>query len=226
MSMQQHEFHDAPPIVEQGSPEWRALRLGKVTASRITDVCARIKNGSWGASRKNYAAELIVERLTGKPGEGFKSPAMQWGSDCEPEARAAYEFFRNAEIEPASFVDHPEIDMAGASPDGFVGLDGLVEFKCPNTATHLSTLLTGEMPPEYMAQVQFQMACTGRHWVDWCSFDPRLPPQMQLIVIRIERDEVEIARVAEIVREFLNEIDDGVIELRERFPGAAQGEGF
>jgi hypothetical protein len=82
------------------------------------------------------------------------------------------------------------------------------------------------MPPEYMAQVQFQMACTGRHWVDWCSFDPRLPPQMQLIVIRIDRDEAEIARVAEIVREFLNEIDDGVIELRERFPGAAQGEGF
>ena len=210
------DFHDAPAIAAQGTPEWALERCGKATGSRITDICARTKSG-WGASRKNYAAELIAERLTGRPQQSYQSWQMKRGSDCEPEARAAYEFFRNAEIEAAPFVSHPTIDMAGASPDGFVGDDGLVEFKCPMTATHLATLVVGEVPSEYVPQVQFQMACTGRKWVDWCSFCPELPPQMQLVVIRVYRDEEEIAKINGTVAGFLSEVDDAVIELRDRY---------
>lgn len=123
-------------IIAQGSAEWHQQRLGKVTASRISDMLARTKTG-WGAGRANYLSELVIERLTGQPTESYKSAAMQWGTDQEPDARAAYEFRNDATIEQTGFVDHPVIPMSGASPDGFVGTDGLVEIKCPLTATHI-----------------------------------------------------------------------------------------
>lgn len=203
-------------MIEQGSTEWKAMRLGKATASRIADVVAKTKTG-WGASRANYMAELIAERLTGNAAEGFTNAAMQWGTEKEPEALAAYEFLTNEEIERVSFYEHPNIAMAGASPDGLVGGDGLVEVKCPNTATHLETLLGDNVPAKYVTQMQWQMACTDRAWCDFCSYDPRLPEEMRLFVRRVPRDAAMIASLEKDVAAFLAEIDQKVTALRARY---------
>jgi putative phage-type endonuclease len=196
------------------------VRCGKVTASRVADVIARTKTG-YGASRANYAAELIAERLTQSTAPGFTNAAMQWGTDQEPHARAAYSFLHDVDVEEIAFVDHPEIAMSGASPDGLVGLDGLVEFKCPNTATHLDTLLSETVPGKYITQMQWQMACTGRAWCDFASFDPRLPPSMQLFVKRVDRDASLILDLETEVSAFLAEIDAKVAALTERYARAA-----
>lgn len=200
----------------QQSEEWFAARLGKVTASRVADVIARTKSGP-SASRANYMAELVAERLTGTRAEGFTSPAMQWGTEQEPEARLAYEFRTDATVEQVGFILHPTIDMAGASPDGLVLTDGLVEIKCPNTATHIETLLTGSIPGKYVTQIEWQMACTGRSWCDFASFDPRLPEEMRLFVKRFDRDDKRISEMEEQVREFLFELDTTVRRLSERY---------
>lgn len=200
----------------QGSEEWFSARRGKVTASRVSDVIARTKNG-WGAGRKNYMAELVAERLTGTTADGFISPAMRWGTETEPQARAAYEFFRDAAVTEVGFVDHPTILMAGASPDGLVGDDGLIEIKCPNTATHIETLSGSGIPDKYIVQMQWQMACTERGWCDFASFDPRMPADMQLHVERIERDGERVAELEQQVSEFLAELDATVSDLRSRF---------
>ncbi|MFP5078262.1 lambda exonuclease family protein [Rhizobium sp. YIM 134829] len=187
----------------QGSPEWHALRCGKVTASRVADVVARTKSG-WGASRSNYAAELIAERLTGVAAEGFTNAAMQWGTDQEPNARLAYEFMQNVTVEQIAFVVHPRIGDSGASPDGLVGEDGLVEIKCPNTATHIDTLIKQDIPAKYITQMMWQMACTGRQWCDFVSYDPRLPESMQLFVKRVTRDDAVIDELETAVAVFLD----------------------
>src|SRR5262245_12506754 len=135
----------------QGTAEWHAERLGKVTASRIADVVAKTKTG-WGASRANYMAELVAERLTGIPQDTYVNVAMQWGLDHEAEARAAYEFRRDVEVIEVGFVSHPDIAESGASPDGLIGIDGLVEIKCPNTATHIETLLGTPFAEKYILQ--------------------------------------------------------------------------
>jgi putative phage-type endonuclease len=207
-------------MIVQGSPEWFAVRCGKVTASRVADVIAKTKTG-YGASRANYAAELIAERLTQSTAPGFTNAAMQWGTDQEPHARAAYSLLHDVDVEEIAFVDHPEIAMSGASPDGLVGLDGLVEFKCPNTATHLDTLLSETVPGKYITQMQWQMACTGRAWCDFASFDPRLPPSMQLFVKRVKRDASLILDLEAQVADFLAEIDAKVAALTERYARAA-----
>lgn len=192
--------------IVQGSPEWHAIRLGKVTASRVADLMAKTKTG-WGASRKNYMAELIAERLTGVAADSYTNSAMQWGIDTEPHARAAYEFFGEAAVQTVGFVGHPKIMMAGASPDGLVGPEGLVEIKCPNTATHIDTLLAKEVPSKYIPQMQFQMACSGRGWCDFVSFDPRMPERLRLFVKRVPRDPAYIAEMETAVVEFLAELD-------------------
>lgn len=204
----------------QGSPEWFAMRAGKVTASRVADVIARTKTG-YGASRANYAAELIAERLTGTTAPSFTNAAMQWGTDTEPKARDAYCFRHDVDVAEIGFVDHPTIAMTGASPDGLVGAEGLVEIKCPNTATHLDTLLGETVPGKYVTQMQWQMACTGRAWCDFASFDPRLPASMSLFVRRIERDDAMIADLEREVAAFIAEIDDKVARLNERYARAA-----
>jgi putative phage-type endonuclease len=186
----------------QGSDEWKQLRLGKVTASRVADVIAKTKTG-WGASRANYAAELIAERLTGVAAEGFTNAAMQWGIDQEPAARVAYEFMHDATVEQVAFVVHPRIPDAGASPDGLVGESGLVEIKCPNTSTHIDTLINQTIPAKYITQMQWQMACTGRQWCDFVSYDPRMPESMQLFVHRVPRDDALIAEMETAVAVFL-----------------------
>jgi putative phage-type endonuclease len=193
-------------VSEQLSPEWFSARLGKVTASRVADVIAKTKTG-WGAARANYAAQLIAERLTGVVQESYTNSAMQWGVDTEEEARTAYEFRTDATVIPAWFMEHPTIAMSGASPDGLIDDDGLLELKCPNTATHLETLLGGSLPAKYVTQMQWQMACSGRSWCDFASYDPRMPEAMRLFVKRVRRDEKMIGELEAAVVEFLSELD-------------------
>lgn len=204
--------------MQQKSPEWYAARAGKATASRISDVMARTRSGH-GASRANYMAELVCERLTGVCTEGFTSPAMLWGLEQESAAKAAYCFMNDCEIEDVGFCNHPEITMAGASPDGIVMDAGLIEVKCPNTATHIETLLSGTIDGKYILQMQFQMACTGHDRCDFVSFDPRLPAEMQLWIKRVDRDDKRIAEIEAEVRAFLTELDDKVSQLRARYGG-------
>lgn len=196
----------------QGSQDWIDARLGKVTSSRVADVIAKTKTG-WGASRANYMAQLIAERLTGVAAEGYQNAAMAWGSATEAEARDAYSFRMDADVHEVGFIEHPTIAMAGASPDGFVGEDGLVELKCPQTGTHLDTLISQTVPGKYVTQMMFQMACTGRKWVDFASYDPRLPEPMRLFVRRVERDDKVIAGLEREVTVFLAELDDKIAKL-------------
>jgi putative phage-type endonuclease len=196
----------------QGSDEWKRLRAGKVTASRVADLIAKTKSG-WGASRANYMADLIAERLTGESATMFVNDAMRWGTEQEPNARAAYEFKHDCEVFAIGFAAHPAIPDSGASPDGLVGDDGMVEFKCPNTATHIDTLLGQTVPAKYNTQMQWQMACTGRKWCDWVSFDPRMPEAMKLYVQRVERDDEMIAGLEKDVRDFLGELAKRIAQL-------------
>jgi putative phage-type endonuclease len=200
--------------MEQRTEDWFAARLGKVTASRVADVIAKTKTG-YSASRENYMAQLVVERLTNTQAESFTNAAMQWGTDQEPFARAAYEVASNVMVEETGLVDHPTIPMAGASPDGLIGEDGLVEIKCPNTATHIDTLLTQIVPAKYITQMQFQMACTGRQWCDFVSFDPRMPTKAQLFVKRVMRDEAFIKEIETEIKKFLAEVTAKVEQLNK-----------
>lgn len=193
------------PDTIQGTDAWRMERLGKATASRIADIIAKTKTG-WGASRKNYLAELVAERLTGVPAEGYQNAAMIWGTQTEPQARAAYQFFKDLEVVEVGFVPHPLIKMAGASPDGYVGADGLIEIKCPNTATHIETILTKEIAGKYITQMQFQLACTDRQWCDFVSFDPRMPEHLKLFVKRVRRDPKYITELETAVSDFLADV--------------------
>jgi len=189
--------------MQQGTDEWFAARLGKVTASRAADVMT--KKGS--AARANLSAQLVLERLTNTKGELFSSPSMQWGVDQEPFARAAYEAHSGVWVDTVGFVQHPTIERAGASPDGLVGLDGLVEIKCPNTATMLDVLSTGKVPSNHSIQMQMQMACTGRAWCDYAVFDSRMPVKAQLFVKRVQRDQKYIDDLNKEIIAFLAEVE-------------------
>ena len=202
--------------MDQRTDEWFAARLGKVTASRVADVIAKTKSG-YSASRANYMAELICERLTGSKGDSFSNAAMVWGTNTEPMARAAYEALEGVLVEEVGFVSHPTIAMSGASPDGFVDEDGLVEIKCPNTATHIETLLDKEVPSKYVKQMQWQMACTGRKWCDFVSYDPRMPEEMQLFTVRVDRDDETIIELEREVEKFLSELEDKIVALEKAY---------
>lgn len=206
--------------VEQGSEAWLQARLGKVSASRMADVTARTRSG-YGASRANYAAELIAERLTGTPAERYTNAAMAWGTEKEPDAKDAYCFLRDAEIVPVGLVLHPTIAMACASPDGLIGDDGLIEVKCPLSATHIDTLLSETIPEKYVKQMMWQMACTGRQWCDFVSFDPRLPAEMQVFIRRVPRDNALILELEQETVKFLAEIDQTISKLQAKFMRAA-----
>lgn len=199
---------------DQGTPEWLAERAGKVTASRMADVMATIKTGE-AAGRANYRAELVAQRLTGQVEAGFTNAAMQWGTEQEPFARASYEILRGVIVEEVGFVPHPIIRMSGASPDGLVGPDGMVEIKCPNTATHIAFLLDGKIPSKYQLQMAWQMACCGRQWVDYASFDPRMPEYLRLKVVRYTAAEAGIPALEEAVKKFIAEVDATVAELNK-----------
>ena len=202
--------------VEQRSDAWIQARLGKVTASRVADVIAKTKTG-YSASRDNYMAQLICERLTSQKGESFTNAAMEWGTQTEPLARSAYENKRSLLVKEVGFINHPRIEMSGASPDGLVADDGLVEIKCPNTATHIDTLLSQKVPTKYITQMQWQMLCCQRKWCDFVSFDNRLPEHLQLFVQEVEFDPEYCAMLEKEVSQFLAELDSKVAKLKEKY---------
>ena len=201
-------------MLEQRTAEWHQIRCGKVTASPIANVTALKRDGKPTKAREDYMAEIIAEQLTGDIAEHFVSRPMQWGIEMEPEARSAYELAHDLFTEEIGFVQHPRIEMAGASPDGLVGEDGLVEIKCPNTSTHIKTLIRRAADPQYIPQMQWQMACTGRAWCDFASFDPRMPDDLQLYIARVERDDAIIAEMEAAVEQFLDEVAETIRAIR------------
>lgn len=207
----------------QKTDDWFEARLGKVTASRVADALARTKSG-YSTSRANYAADLIVERLTRRQASTFSNDAMRWGTENEPAARAAYEAATGELVEEVGFIDHPTIPNSGCSPDGVVGA-GLIEIKCPyRTAVHLDTLLANRIPSEYLPQLGWQLACTGAAFVDFVSFDPRLEGDLRLFIKRADRSEFDIEGMEAEVRKFLEEVDhrlETLIALHQR-KGASQ----
>jgi putative phage-type endonuclease len=200
--------------MEQRTDAWFQARLGRVTASRVADVLAKIKTGE-AVARKNYKMELVVQRLTGQKPESFTNAAMEWGTATEPQARMAYEAHTGSFVEEKGFVDHPTIEWFGCSPDGVVG-EGLIEIKCPNTATHIETIIDEKAPSKYIPQMQCQMAVTGAKWCDFVSFDPRVPEELQLFVVRVDRDQEYIDQMEVEVKQFLSEVNDLFIKLKER----------
>lgn len=205
---------------DQRTDGWLTDRCGRVTASAIYKVMAKTKTG-YGADRANYHAQLVAERLTGVPADSFTNAAMQWGVDTEEQARAMYSLEVGESVIETGFHPHPSILFSGASPDGLVGEMGLVEIKCPNTATHIATLTGASIDRKYLLQMQWQMECTGRDWCDFASFDPRLPDEMQLHIRRVERDEALLAEIREEVTKFLTEVADTVELLSNTYRKAA-----
>lgn len=202
-------------MTDQRTPEWYAKRVAKVTASKVADVMAKTKTG-YSASRAAYMADLVVEAMTGQPKpNGFVSPAMQRGIDIEPLARDRYSAKTGNLVDQIDFVDHPTIANAGCSPDGLVGDDTVVEFKAPETHTHFDYIESKTVPAKYMAQIQFQLACTGRKHAHFVSFDDRVPEHLQLLIIPVERDDRYIAAMEAEVIKFLEERDAKVKFLQE-----------
>lgn len=199
------------------------MRCGKVTSSRVSDIMRRTKSGV-SASRERYLGELIAERLTGVQTPGFESADMRAGKENEAAAIALYAFLVNVDPVAVPFVDHPTIAMAGCSPDRLVGDVGLVEAKCPATHTHIATLRGASIDPDYITQMQWQMACTGRQWCDWISYDPRMPVDMQIDVRRVHRDDVRIADLNAAVTRFLAEVDAAISDLTARYRVAVAAE--
>lgn len=202
--------------IVQGSDAWLKRRLGKATASRMADITAKTKTG-YGATRANYQAEKLIERLTGNPQDTFINDAMRWGTEQEPHARLAYQFYRGVDVTETGFIDHPMIRMAGASPDGLVGDDGMIEIKCPNTATFLDVVESETIPEKYIKQMQFQMAVCERSWCDFVAFDPRLPEEMRLFIKRVDRCDAVIAMLESETIKFLTELDVREENIRNKY---------
>lgn len=196
-------------MIEQGSLEWMQMRLGKLTASRMSDVLA----AKTTAARRNYIAQLVAERLTGTIGDTFSNSAMAWGVEHEPLARAEYEILTDTSVEQVAFVDHPSIEWCGASPDGLVLDDGLVEIKAPNTATHIDYLLGQKPPAKYVPQMALQLACTGRQWCDFVSYDPRMPEDHRLFVVRYTPEPSYLETIDKEARAFLAEVAETIDRL-------------
>jgi putative phage-type endonuclease len=216
--------------LEQQTPEWLQMRCGMATASRIAQtqsfLTRKSKNGDKGeetAARKAYRYDLAIEMLTGRTVDTYVSQPMEWGIDNEPLARAAYEMATDVEVELVGFAIHDVINRFGASPDGLIGSDGLIEIKCPTTATHIDYLLAGVVPEEYQPQMLAEMACTGRQWCDFVSFDPRLPKELQLFIRHFKRDQKRITELEDAVMKFLGEVDDLLTRLKQEDPSSLEG---
>ena len=203
--------------IEQRTDEWRQVRCGKITASRMNAVMNTLKNGDSGAERRKYIGELVCERLTGEPTPHFQNAAMQHGTELEPIARQAYELETGNLVDEVGFYEHPTIPNAGASPDGLIGDDGLIEIKCPESYTHIETLRTGEIKQDYIYQMQWQMECTGRKWCDFVSFDNRLPEKLQIKIMRVFRDDELIEKMKKQVEAVNSAVDDAVSDLQSKY---------
>lgn len=207
-------------MIEQRTEEWFQQRLGKVTASRISDVIAKTKTGV-STSRQNYLIQLVSERLTGKKGDSYVNQAMLDGIEREDAARSLYMLNKDVDVTEVGFFDHPVIKNSGASPDGAVNAEekgkyaGLIEIKCPIETTHTNTLMSKSVPSKYIPQMQWQLACTGAKWVDFVSYNPNFPVELQLFVSRVDRDDAYIAELEAEVIKFLDEVDQTIIKLKE-----------
>lgn len=208
--------------MDQHSNEWFSARLGKVTASKVKDVMSKGRGSAPSATRQNYMMQLLCERLTGKREEGFTSAAMQRGTELEPVARSAYELDKGVMISEAGLILHPSIEGFGASPDGLIlSARGGLEIKCPNTATHVATIQSGKHDPQYEWQMFAQMACAELEWVDFVSFDDRLPDELQYACFRFERDEARIRQMETEIKLFLEKLAELEHEMRERMRSKA-----
>lgn len=204
-------------MMDQGTDEWFAARLGRVTASRIADVMMKPTTAGY----QNYRAQLVCERLTGNPTETFTSAAMQHGMDTEPQARAFYEMETGADVEQVGFIPHPDLEMSGASPDGLIGADGGIEIKCPQPTTHIKTLMGASIDRKYMLQMQWGMACTGRDWWDFVSFCPALPDEMQMFRQRVDRDSEQVEEIITAVTNFLADVEALTANLSRKYKETA-----
>lgn len=196
-------------MIQQGTDEWHRVRLGKVTASKVNDAMMDASKAGY----QNYRAQLVCERLTGRPTETFKSAAMDQGNETEPQARAMYTMTTGMMVQEVAFVDHPAISMAGASPDGLVGELGLVEIKCPQPTEHIRVMTGGTIKKAYREQMQWQMACTGREWCDFVSFCPDLPDDLALHIVRIAANSEAILEMETAVRSFLRDVEAMILNL-------------
>jgi putative phage-type endonuclease len=206
---------DRIDAVQQGTEAWHQLRMGKVTASRVADLLAKTKTGP-SASRGNYLIELALQRVTKTIEESYTNAAMEWGTQTEPQARVAYEVKTGNFVDQVAFIDHPTIAGFGCSPDGIVATDGLIEIKCPNSATHWSYIKANEPPNKYFIQMQAQMSVTGAKWCDFVSFDPRMPERSQLLVVRVLRDPEYILYMEAEISSFLKEVEKEVQLMEKR----------
>lgn len=199
-------------MAEQRSPEWLAERAGKVTASCLSDVMM----AKTTAGYQNLMARLICERLTGQPVETFKSGAMEYGADTEAQARAFYELESGNEVVECGFIPHPTLAWTGASPDGLIREDGLVEIKVPQPAKHIKNLMGGSIDKAYSLQMQWQMECTGRLWCDFVSFNPTFPDHLKIHIQRVDRDAEAIEEIKAATTTFLAELEGKLRVLNAR----------
>ncbi|EJF82317.1 lambda exonuclease family protein [Bartonella doshiae] len=205
--------------MEQRTAEWFQARLGKVTASNVYNIISKTAKGLPTSKYEDYKMKLMTERLTGETSQSYTTSAMQWGIEHEDDALKEYAFIYDTEVTRCGFIQHPTMEMAGASPDGFVGEDGLVEIKCPQSANHLRFFMDGNIKPEYIAQIQFQMACTGRKWCHFVSYNPQFvgrSTRLRMKIKRILRDEKHIEEINKAVETFLAEIDQDMKQILAR----------
>lgn len=203
--------------IPQRTEAWFEARLGKLGASKVKDAIDFLKNGKPSQKRQDLLLTIVAERLTGQVADNFTTKEMQWGTDTEPFARAAYEDRTGNKVDETGWRLHPTLEGTGASPDGLIGADGLLEIKCPRTTTHLRWMQAGEVPEDHQAQMLWQMACTGRSWCDFVSYDPRIPGNAAFFCIRFHRDEKKIQELEQLVAQFLNEVDEAMGVFSDAF---------
>jgi putative phage-type endonuclease len=200
---------------EQGSEDWLAARIGMLTASKVADAISCLKNGEPSQKSKDLVIDLIAERLSGNPTPMYVNSAMMWGLDNEPGARRSYEIATGNMVELCGLAYHDNIDTFGASPDGLIGDDGLIEIKCPETATHIEWVINGTVPEKHVPQMLAQLAVTGRKWCDFVSYDPRLPTGYNLFIRRFEPSPGEIEALEAQVFSFLGTVNYTMKKLTE-----------
>lgn len=204
-------------MIPSTDPSWLPARVGKLTASRMADAMSMVKDGAKlkdgtqkmkpGADRYNLLKDLLAERLEGSAVDHYVSDAMKNGILYEPEAAMAYEAATGNIAEPGGLIDHPEIEFFAATPDRFIGRDGLVEIKCPTSRTFVTWVTDGGVPEQHKPQMLAQLACTRRKWVDFVAYNPQNPPQYRLFIRRFEPTPEQIIFVENVAREFLDELD-------------------
>jgi putative phage-type endonuclease len=200
----------------QGSDEWKAARTGLITGSRMSDVLAKLKGGGEAKSRSDYRMELVAERLTGLPAEQYVNGYMVRGTEMEPLARASYEVLFDTVVTQVGLIVHPEMPFAASSPDGLVGSEGVLEIKCPKTTTHLRWRQKNSCPEEHVAQLYWELCCTGREWADFVSYDPRLPERLQLFAVRVFPEKELMAQMESEVTKFNTELEEAICQLDGR----------